>query len=202
MAASLPNQQSGIRKGSGNRVETAPPSAKARVRNRKKDAGEEDTKRRCVSTACTACRKDDALKAGMSLHISLITKLYRVKEIQGTLLHLRQPYAHLVAQELPTALANGSLQCDGNLPACAACSSVYSSECVYEPNSDSRRRGAYKKTRTLIQAILKHPEDEVPALVRQIRTCESLETVAESISAKEAGTGEEEDEAISPFSNA
>jgi hypothetical protein len=38
---------------------------------------------------------------------------------------------------------------------------------------------------TLIQAILNQPEDEVPELVRQIRTCESLDDVAESILSKD-----------------
>jgi hypothetical protein len=39
----------------------------------------------------------------------------------------------------------------------------------------------------LIQALLNFPEDEIPHLVHQIRTCESLDTVAEQILAKEAG---------------
>ena len=37
---------------------------------------------------------------------------------------------------------------------------------------------------TLIQAILNYPEDEVSELVKQIRTCESLDDVAESILSK------------------
>ncbi|KAK5017931.1 Nitrogen assimilation transcription factor nit-4 [Cryomyces antarcticus] len=93
---------------------------------------------------------------------------------------------------------------DGSIPACAACSSVYGTECIYDPNSDHRRKGVYKKDidgktknttlQTLIQAILNYPEDEVPALVRQIRTCESLEAVADAIVAKEKGLeGSEED---------
>lgn len=45
----------------------------------------------------------------------------------------------------------------------------------------------------LIQAILNVPEEDVPTLVRQIRTCESLDTVAEALLAREAGI-EEEDE--------
>lgn len=36
-------------------------------------------------------------------------------------------------------------RCDGNLPACAACSSVYNTECLYDLNSDHRRKGVYKK---------------------------------------------------------
>lgn len=96
-------------------------------------------------------------------------------------------------------------RCDGNLPACAACSSVYNTECVYDPNSDHRRKGVYKKdidklrTRNstlevLIQAILNVPEDEVPGLVHRIRTCESLDTVAEAILAKEAGILEDDED--------
>lgn len=65
-------------------------------------------------------------------------------------------------------------------------------ECVYDPLSDHRRKGVYKekidslKTRnstlqTLIQAILNAAEDDVPNLVRQIRTCESLDDVADNI---------------------
>ncbi|KAJ9669543.1 Nitrogen assimilation transcription factor nit-4 [Coniosporium apollinis] len=96
--------------------------------------------------------------------------------------------------------------CDGNLPECAACASVYNTACVYDPNSDHRRKGVYKKDidnlktrnstlQTLIQAILNYPEDEVPALIKQIRTCESLDTVAEAILAKEAGiSGDDEDD--------
>jgi hypothetical protein len=102
------------------------------------------------------------------------------------------------------------LRCDGNLPACAACSSVYNTECVYDPNSDHRRKGVYKKdidklkTRNstlevLIQAILNVPDEEVAALVRQIRTCESLDAVAEGILAKEAGMEEEDEELLTPY---
>ncbi|KAI9745613.1 MAG: Nitrogen assimilation transcription factor nit-4 [Claussenomyces sp. TS43310] len=131
-------------------------------------------KRRCVSTACVACRRRKS-------------------------------------------------KCDGNTPSCAACSSVYGTgislhstssdgvhllmllvECVYDPNSDHRRKGVYKekidslKTRnstlqTLVQAILNANEDDVPALVRQIRTCESLDDVAESIRRQEQGY-EDDDE--------
>ena len=46
---------------------------------------------------------------------------------------------------------------------------------------------------TLIQAILNYPEDEVPELVKQIRTCESLDDVAESILARGAALGEDEE---------
>jgi hypothetical protein len=45
----------------------------------------------------------------------------------------------------------------------------------------------------LIQALLNLPEDDVPELVRQIRTCESLDTVAEEILVKEAGLEDDDD---------
>jgi len=96
-------------------------------------------------------------------------------------------------------------KCDGAPNGCAACKNVYFTPCVYEPGSDHRRKGVYKtdtdhnlKTRNstlevIIQAILNLPEEEVPELVRQIRTCESLDSVAEDLLAKEAGF-EREDE--------
>ncbi|KAL4890218.1 fungal-specific transcription factor domain-containing protein [Aspergillus ambiguus] len=101
------------------------------------------SKRRCVSTACIACRRRKS-------------------------------------------------KCDGNLPSCAACSSVYHTTCVYDPNSDHRRKGVYKKDTdtlrtknttllTLIQAILNYEEEDAFELVRQIRSCDSLEEVAQSI---------------------
>lgn len=136
----------------------AVPKARPRGGSRRKNTAEDDdpSKRRCVSTACIACRKRKS-------------------------------------------------KCDGNIPACAACSQVYGTECVYDPNSDHRRKGVYKndidnlKTRnstlqTLIQAILNYPEDDVPALVRDIRTCESLDAVAEKIVAKENGLDNEHDD--------
>jgi hypothetical protein len=78
-------------------------------------------------------------------------------------------------------------------------------ECVYDPNSDHRRKGVYKekidslKTKnstlqTLIQAILNAAEDDVPNLVRQIRTCESLDDVADSILRQEQGLEDEDEE--------
>ncbi|OQE32934.1 hypothetical protein PENFLA_c001G09757 [Penicillium flavigenum] len=107
------------------------------------------SKRRCVSTACVACRKRKS-------------------------------------------------KCDGNLPSCAACSSVYHTPCVYDPNSDHRRKGVYKKDtdtlrtrnttlQTLIQAILNYDEADAFELVRQIRSCDDLEDVAASVIAQEKG---------------
>lgn len=76
---------------------------------------------------------------------------------------------------------------------------------MYDPNSDHRRKGVYKKDidnlktrnttlQTLIQGILNYPENEVYNLVRQIRTCENLEDVAEEILARDAVLGDDSDQ--------
>jgi len=117
---------------------------------RSTDAGA--PKRRCVSTACIACRKRKS-------------------------------------------------KCDGAVPSCAACASVYGTECVYDPNSDHRRKGVYRektdsmKARTqtlqiLIEAILNAAEEDVLDIVKKIRACDSLDDVAESIMRKE-GNGDD-----------
>ncbi|RYP66154.1 hypothetical protein DL769_006098 [Monosporascus sp. CRB-8-3] len=114
-------------------------------------------KRRCVSTACIACRKRKS-------------------------------------------------KCNGALPSCAACASVYGTECVYDPNSDHRRKGVYREKidsmkarnstlQILIEAILNAAEDEVSDIVKKIRTCDSLDAVAESILKQEYGNEGAEDEA-------
>ncbi|KAJ6078973.1 hypothetical protein N7467_008726 [Penicillium canescens] len=111
--------------------------------------GTQPSKRRCVSTACVACRRRKS-------------------------------------------------KCDGNLPSCAACYSVYHTPCVYDPNSDHRRKGVYKKDtdtlrtknttlHTLIQAILNYDEADAFELVRQIRSCDDLEEVADAVTAQEKG---------------
>ncbi|KAJ5152348.1 Transcription factor [Penicillium capsulatum] len=115
------------------------------------------SKRRCVSTACIACRRRKS-------------------------------------------------KCDGNLPSCAACSSVYHTPCIYDPNSDHRRKGVYKKDadtlrtrhttlQTLIQAILNYEEDDAIDLVRQIRSCDDLEEVAQSVITRDRGLADSGDSA-------
>ncbi|KAK5117418.1 Nitrogen assimilation transcription factor nit-4 [Meristemomyces frigidus] len=132
------------------------PRQRPRRKNAAEEAADDPSKRRCVSTACVACRKRKS-------------------------------------------------KCDGNLPACAACVQVYGTECIYSPESDHRRKGVYKndvdnlKTRnstlqTLVQAILNYAEDDIPELIREIRTCESLDTVAEKIVARENGSEVGDDE--------
>ncbi|EHY52842.1 hypothetical protein HRR83_007606 [Exophiala dermatitidis] len=135
---------------------SASASGSARTKKKSKEKDNDaaaSAKRRCVSTACIACRKRKS-------------------------------------------------KCDGNLPKCAACASVYMTECVYAPHTDNRRKGVYKKDvagskaknstlQVLIQAILDADEDDVMDLVHQIRTCDNLEELAASITAQEKGLQEE-----------
>ena len=162
-----------------------PSSSSSSASNKSKSHGKHkdspasaSAKRRCVSTACIACRRRKS----------------KVRSIS---------YNHYAAETSIRLTNDINNQCDGNTPSCAACSSVYGTECVYDPNSDHRRKGVYKKDidnlktrnstlQTLIQAILNYPENEVSDLVKQIRTCESLDDVAESILAREHGVGEDD----------
>ena len=139
-------------------AESTPPTTTTKNRNREKDHNA-TAKRRCVSTACIACRRRKS-------------------------------------------------KCDGGKK-CAACASVYLTECEYAPHTDHRRKGVYKKDidnlktrnstlQTLIQAILNYEEEDVPELVHQIRTCESLEDLAESIVAQEKGLLQHKESPDSP----
>ncbi|KAI0008554.1 fungal-specific transcription factor domain-containing protein [Xylariaceae sp. FL0662B] len=122
-------------------------------------------KRRCVSTACIACRRRKS-------------------------------------------------KCDGALPSCAACASVYGTECVYDPNSDHRRKGVYREKidsmkarnstlQILIEAILNADEEDVPDIVKRIRTCDSLDIVAESIIKQDFGNEpEDEDQSEEDYTTA
>ena len=89
-------------------------------------------------------------------------------------------------------------KCDGNLPKCAACASVYLTECEYAPHTDHRRKGVYNKDvdslktrtstlQTLISAIQNAEEEDVAELVQQIRTSDNLEDLAATIEAREKG---------------
>ncbi|SPQ23579.1 855aaf97-c8d4-4039-9beb-82a4d6245f35 [Thermothielavioides terrestris] len=130
---------------------SAPSPSKKKPRRGAEPANQ---KRRCVSTACIACRKRKS-------------------------------------------------KCDGAVPSCAACASVYGTECVYDPNSDHRRKGVYREKtdimkaqsstlQILIEAILNAAEEDVPAIVHKIRNCNSLDAVAESILKKELSENEDD----------
>ncbi|KAM0514220.1 hypothetical protein ACHAPE_007057 [Trichoderma viride] len=111
-------------------------------------------KRRCISTACVACRRRKS-------------------------------------------------KCDGALPSCAACASVYGTECIYNPNSDHRRKGVYREKidsmkaqnstlQIIVEAILNANDDEVPEVVNKIRTCDNLDTVAQELLAMSSEVKEED----------
>lgn len=83
---------------------------------------------------------------------------------------------------------------------------------MYDPNSDHRRKGVYKRDidnlkthnstlQTLIHAILTYPEHQVSELVREIRTCENLDDVADSIVAKENAMGGDRYDGESPMND-
>lgn len=133
-------------------------SLTTRKKSTRRGADPANQKRRCVSTACIACRRRKS-------------------------------------------------KCDGALPSCAACSSVYGTECIYDPNSDHRRKGVYREKidsmkaqsstlQILIEAILNAAEEDVPAIVKRIRTCDSLDTVAEAILKQDLASVDEENETI------
>lgn len=124
------------------------PAPKAKSNSTSKDLSA-SSKRRCVSTACIACRRRKS-------------------------------------------------KCDGNLPKCAACASVYLTECEYAPHTDHRRKGVYKKEadslktksstlQTLIQALLNYDEDDAIDLLKQMRTADNLEELAQATEAKSKG---------------
>lgn len=68
---------------------------------------------------------------------------------------------------------------------------------MYKKTIDSLRT-RNSTLQTLIQAILNYSDDEVAGLVREIRNCESLDDVAESILTKGSEQQEQEDEVESP----
>ena len=109
----------------------------------RRGAANASQKRRCISTACVACRKRKS-------------------------------------------------KCDGALPSCAACASVYGTECIYDPNSDHRRKGVYREKadtmkarnstlQILVEAIINAAEDDVPTIVGRIRACDDLDSLAQQM---------------------
>lgn len=116
-------------------------STSGKKKKSKRDSESAGGKRRCISTACIACRKRKS-------------------------------------------------KCDGALPSCAACASVYGTECIYDPNSDHRRKGVYRDKvdstkakestlQVLIDAIINSGEDEGARIVKKIRNSENLDALAQ-----------------------
>ena len=145
-------QPAGVSGTSGDTSSSGTGKKKARRR-----ADSSSQKRRCISTACIACRKRKS-------------------------------------------------KCDGALPSCAACASVYGTECIYDPNSDHRRKGVYKEKadsfrardttlQVLLEAILNASEDDVQGIVGKIRSTDDLDTVAEELlhDAEDSGQATPED---------
>lgn len=136
-------------------ADVSAPTAKKKARRGTDPATQ---KRRCVSTACIACRRRKS-------------------------------------------------KCDGALPSCAACASVYGTECVYDPNSDHRRKGVYREKtgnvkarnttlHVLLDAIITGSEEDAFELVRRIRAADSLDAVAESISSRQSAIVDEVDDLV------
>lgn len=134
------------------------PSGKSKNTSTTKD-NNTSSKRRCVSTACIACRRRKS-------------------------------------------------KCDGNLPKCAACASVYLTECEYAPHTDHRRKGVYKKEadslktksstlQSLIQALLNYDENDAIELLKQMRLSDNLEELAQAVDARSKGI--EQDAPDSPI---
>ena len=147
-------------RGSTIRQESPERDLSQNVENENNAATTTTPKRRCVSTACIACRKRKS-------------------------------------------------KCDGQLPKCAACASVYLTGCQYAPHTDHRRKGVYKKDthssksknstlQILIQAILSSEEEHVPELVHEIRTSGNLDHLAEAITARTNGVEDQEEIPDSP----
>ncbi|PHH78593.1 hypothetical protein CDD80_6635 [Ophiocordyceps camponoti-rufipedis] len=124
-------------------ADASPPVAGPVCKQSRQAADPSGHKRRCISTACIACRKRKS-------------------------------------------------KCDGALPSCAACASVYGTECIYDPSSDHRRKGVYReradniKARSstlqiIVEAILGATEDDVDDVVKRIRASDNLDDFAQRI---------------------
>lgn len=164
----------------------AKPAAIAPKKSRAKggSGGRDAAKRRCVSTACIACRRRKSKCDGNTPSCAACLSVYSTGE------------SFFVFFELGIWVSCFTLSREGaeyfKRDETLMIWAYFLAECVYDPTSDHRRKGVYKekidslKTKnstlqTLVQAILNAAEEDVPELVRQIRTCESLEDVAQSI---------------------
>ncbi|TGZ80319.1 hypothetical protein EX30DRAFT_396336 [Ascodesmis nigricans] len=91
-------------------------------------------------------------------------------------------------------------KCDGASPACSTCAAVYQMECVYDTDSDRRRKTTLKrdmeqlreKTDTLdstIALIRSAPDEEVSAIVDHIRAHGSLQNLPDRINQRSSSEG-------------
>ncbi|KAJ5939168.1 Transcription factor [Penicillium verhagenii] len=137
------------------------------------------SKRRCVSTACIACRRRKSKVRIRCKHgrkeASLIGG-FSAMETCLAVLHVPRSTIHPVRTPFLNYLPWQTNSKSG----------------VYDPNSDHRRKGVYKKDadtlrsrhttlQTLFQALLNYEEDDAFDLVREIRSCDDLEEVAQSV---------------------
>ncbi|KAL3420598.1 fungal specific transcription factor [Phlyctema vagabunda] len=83
-------------------------------------------------------------------------------------------------------------KCDGKKPTCAACLDVYSTECVYDIDSDRRRKGALKRDiknlmednerrDVILDALKKASDADVDDIVQLIRSDKTYEAIADSL---------------------
>ncbi|KAI9829121.1 MAG: hypothetical protein M1832_000144 [Thelocarpon impressellum] len=81
------------------------------------------------------------------------------------------------------------------MPVCLTCSAVYQSECMYDIDSDHRRKGALKRDiqtlrkhngalGTIVASLRSSTDDEVSDIISHIRSDESLENLVDSLKAK------------------
>ncbi|KAI4125685.1 MAG: hypothetical protein LQ347_005275 [Umbilicaria vellea] len=83
-------------------------------------------------------------------------------------------------------------KCDGGTPSCSTCTAVYHTDCVYDIDSDHRRKGALKRDietlrerngalGIIVASIRSSSDSEVADIVQQIRADENLEAIADSL---------------------
>ncbi|QIW97462.1 hypothetical protein AMS68_002980 [Peltaster fructicola] len=83
-------------------------------------------------------------------------------------------------------------KCDGGVPACSTCVAVYRTECVYDADSDHRRKGALKRDiqslqqrndalDVIVASLRALPEHEAISLLHSLRTDTNPDVIAASL---------------------
>ncbi|KAI5288685.1 hypothetical protein KEM54_005001, partial [Ascosphaera aggregata] len=154
-------------------------------------------KRRCVSSACIACRKRKSkVRISVAREEEFTTTAAGLNaNVPGsvTAIPLAAPPA-LLSTTHHVSPACYTLKNHGIVKPCQLSESelLLNLSGVYDPASDHRRKGVYKKDianlqnrnatlQTLIQAILTYDETDVIDLIRRMRSSKGLEEVATSI---------------------